>query len=72
MIQSLLLFLAPESTSQATHHSPPAVARPARPLVDRRKTLRFGLSVLGNAFGFGAILVACWFSLQVMQIFIPV
>jgi hypothetical protein len=72
MIQGLLLFLAPETTSQATHHSPPAVARPAKPLVERRKTLRFGLSVLGNAFGFGAILAACWFALQLMQVFIPV
>lgn len=71
MIQSLLLFLAPETTSQATHHSPPAVARPAKPLVDCRKTLRFGISVLGNSVGFGVILVACWFSLQLMQVFIP-
>ena len=72
MIQSLFLLQAPETTSQATHHSPPAVARPAKPLVDRRRKLRFGASVLGNAFGFGAILVACWFSLQLMQVFIPV
>ena len=72
MIQSLLLFLAPETTSQATHHSPPAVARPAKPLVVRRRKLRFGVSVLGNAFGFGAILAVCWFSLQLMQVFIPV
>ena len=71
MIQNLLLLLAPESTSQATHHSPPAVARPAKPLVDRRKTLRFGFSVLGNTIGFGAVLVVCWFSIQLMQVFIP-
>jgi hypothetical protein len=72
MFQSLLLFLAPVSTSQATHHSPPAVARPPKPLVDRRRKLRFGVSVLGNALGFGAILVTCWFSLQLMHVFIPV
>ena len=71
MIQSLLLLLAPETTSQATHHSPPAVARPAKPLVVRRKRIKFGISVLGNTVGFGAILAACWFSIQLMQVFIP-
>jgi hypothetical protein len=72
MFQSLLLLQAPETTSQATHHSPPAVAQPAKPLVVRRKQLKFGLSVLGNSVGFGAILVTCWFSLQLMRVFIPV
>jgi hypothetical protein len=64
MIQSLLLLHAPDTTAQATHHSPPAVARPVQPL-------KFSLSVLGNTIGFGAILATCWFSLQVMQAFIP-
>jgi hypothetical protein len=71
MIQSLLLLQAPETTAQATHHSPPAVPRPVQPLVNRRKQLKFGVSVLGNSVGFGAILAACWFSLQLIQVFIP-
>jgi len=71
MIQSLLLLLAPGTTAQATHHSPPAVTRPVHPLLVRRNRFRFGISVLGNTVGFGAILAACWFSLQVMQAFIP-
>jgi len=71
MIQSLLLLQAPETTAQATHHSPPAVTRPVKPLVNRRNKLKFGISVLGNSIGFGAILATCWFSLQLMQTFIP-
>jgi len=72
MIQSHLLFLAPENTSQATPTSPPAVALAVKPLLKRRKTLKFGASVLGNALGFGAILAGCWFSIQLMQVFITV
>ena len=68
MIQSHLLFLAPENASQATPTSPPAVARPVRPLAKRRNTLKLGASVLGNTFGFGAILAGCWFSIQLMQL----
>lgn len=71
MIQSLFLLQAPETTAQATHHSPPAVTRPVQPLVDRRSKFKFGASVLGNSVGFGALLAACWFSLQLMQAFIP-
>jgi hypothetical protein len=70
MIQSHLLFLAPENASQATPSSPPAVARPVKPLQKRRKTLKFGVSVLGNTIGFGAILAVCWFSIQLMQVII--
>jgi len=70
MNKSLLLFLAPGSTSQATPTSPPAVAWPVKPLVKRWIYLRFGASVLGNTIGFGAILAACWFSIQLMQVFI--
>ena len=72
MIQSYLMFLAPESTSQATSTSPPAVAQPVKPLVKCRKNLKFGASVLGNTFGLGAILAAGWFSIQLMQTFIAV
>ena len=72
MLQTLLLFLAPENHPQATQISPPAAARPAKPLSGRRNTLRFGASVLGNTIGFGAILAGCWFSIQLMQAFITV
>jgi len=70
MIQSFLLFLAPEHASQATPTSPPAVAQPVNPLVKSRKDLKFGASVLGNTIGFGAILTGCWFSIQLMQAYI--
>ena len=70
MIQSLWMFLAPEPTSQATLNSPPAVAEPAKPLSRGRNVLGFGARVLGNACGFGALLAACWFSPQVMQVLI--
>jgi len=70
MFQSLLLFLAPENTSQATPCSPPAVVRTAKPLVPGRSKLRFGFSVLGNTIGCGAIFAACWFSVQLMQVLI--
>jgi len=72
MIQSFLLFLAPGNTPQATPTSPPAVARPVKPLVIRRKDLKFGASVLGNTIGCGAIFAACWFSIQLMFLFIAV
>jgi hypothetical protein len=72
MIQSFLMFLAPGNTSQATSTSPPAVARPVKPLVKCRKDLKFGASVLGNTIGCGAIFAACWFSIQLMHIFIAV
>ena len=72
MLQNLLMFIAPENTSQATLSSPPAVARPAKPLVQHRKNLKFGVSVLGNTIGFGAILAGCWFSVQLMQLYIVV
>ena len=34
------------------------------------KDLKFGASVLGNTIGCGAIFAACWFSIQLMQMFI--
>ena len=70
MNKSLLLFLAPGNTTQATPTSPTADARPVKPLVKRRKNLKFGASVLGNTFGFGVILAGCWFSIQLMQVLI--
>jgi len=70
MIQSLLMFLAAGNTSQATPTSPPAVAQPVSPLVKCRKDLKFGASVLGNTIGCGAIFAACWFSIQLMHLFI--
>jgi len=70
MFQSLMMFLAPANISQATPHSPPAVVRPAEPPVKRRNTLRFGVCVLGNTIGCGAIFAACWFSIQLIQVLI--
>lgn len=71
MFQSSLMFIAPENTSQATPSSPPAVAPPVKPLVQYRKNIKFGFSVLGNTVGFGAVLAGCWFSVQLMQVFLP-
>jgi hypothetical protein len=68
MFESLILFLAPGNTSQATPTSPPAVARSVKPLVLCRKDLKFGASVLGNTIGCGAIFAACWFSIQLMHV----
>jgi hypothetical protein len=68
MLQSFMMFLAPENPSQATHSSPPAVARPAKSLAQRCNKLRFSAAVLGNTIGFTAILAACWFSIQLMQV----
>jgi hypothetical protein len=62
-----MMFLAPANASQATPLSPPAVAQPAKPLVQIRNALRFGASVLGNTIGCGVIFAACWFSVQLMQ-----
>jgi len=62
------MFLAPANASQATPCSPPAVARPAKPLARFRNKLRFGASVLGNTIGCGAIFAACWLSIQLMQL----
>ena len=70
MIQSFLMFLTAENTSQATLNPPPAIAEPAKPLDKGRKSLNFGAAVLGNTIGFGALLAGCWFSLQLMQVFI--
>jgi len=70
MLQSVLMFLAPANAPQATHYSPPAVTRPAKPRVPFRNKLRFGISVLGNTIGCGLIFAACWFSLQLMQLVI--
>jgi hypothetical protein len=70
MLQSLTLFLAPEPTPQATLRPPPAVAKPARPLVHCRTSLEFGFRLLGDTVGFVALLSVCWFSLQLMQTFL--
>ena len=70
MHQSLWLFLAPENVPQATTNPPPAVARPAKPLINRRAEIRFAAAVLGNALGFGIIFAGCWFSIQLMQLLV--
>jgi hypothetical protein len=68
MIQNLLLFLTPENASQATPLSPPAVAKPAKPLAKGLALLKLGAGVLGNTVGFGVLIAGCWFSIQLMQL----
>ena len=68
MIQTLMLFFAAPDSPQATALKPPAVPvalRRAQRGVGRR--LRFAIGVVANALGFGALIGACWFALQVMQ-----
>ena len=72
MLQSLMMFLAPETApAQATPTSPPAVARPVRRRPARGViSLRFVAGVVGNAVGFMALLAGCWMVLQLMQAFL--
>ena len=73
MIHHSTLFLANEGgVSQATHDSPPANHSPARPLNKPGSPVRFVAGVVLNAAGFGMLLAGCWFSLQLMQAFMPV
>ena len=72
MFHSLSLFLAPENAAaQATLNSPPAIERPAgRSRGESGSRARFMAAIAGNAIGFGALLAGCWFSLQLMQLFL--
>jgi hypothetical protein len=69
MNQSFLMFLATENASQATLNSPPASVGPVKPLMQSRKTLSFLIRVAGDSLGLGALLAGCWFSIQLMQVF---
>ena len=71
MTHHLMMFLAPEgSAPQATLTSPPAKDQPARRPRRARASLRFMAGVTANAAGFGMLLAGCWFSLQLMQVFL--
>ncbi len=67
MIHHSILFLAPEgSVPQATTTSPPAVHPPARRPRRAWTRVRFVAGVVGNAAGFGMLLAASWFSVQLL------
>ncbi|MDT8319685.1 MAG: hypothetical protein RQ826_04090 [Xanthomonadales bacterium] len=71
MIQSLMMFFATPEPPQATVLKPSAVPVALRCAQRRAKqSLRFAVSVVVNAVGFGALVGACWFSLQLMQAFL--
>ena len=71
MIHHLMMLLAPEgSAPQATLTSPPAKEQPARNPARAKPSFRFMAGVAANAAGFGMLLAGCWFSLQLMQVFI--
>ena len=68
----LTMFLAPEYCDpQATFTSPPAIKRPARWYWSKGKaSIKFLAGVTVNAAGLGMLFAGCWFSLQLMQVFI--
>jgi len=72
MFHSLMMVLAPEAEPvQATLDSPPAVARSAGPSPARGViTLRLVAAVIGNAFGFVALMTGGWMVLQLLQAFL--
>lgn len=71
MIHHLMMLLAPEgSAPQATLTSPPAKEQPARRPPMTKASIRFMAGVAANAAGFGMLLAGCWFSLQLMQVFL--
>ena len=76
MNYNFLMFLAPETAisrgrAQATIPKPPAASRPV-PGSSSSRFRKFKLiaEVVGNAFGFGGILAACWLCLQLMQTYL--
>jgi len=72
MLHSLITFLAPATVpAQATPHSPPAVATPARRRPARgRVSWKLVASVAGNAAGLLVLLAGCWLLLQLAQVLI--
>lgn len=76
MQSSLISFLAPAAApvrpgGHSVETSPPAVAGPvAAPRRGRAKALRFGLAVVGNAFGFAVLFSGCWLALQILAAFV--
>lgn len=75
MFHSLILFFAPAEPPQATVLEPPA-ARVAwrhtrgEGLLPEKNRIRFVAGIVANAIGFGALVGASWFTLQVMQAFL--
>ena len=73
MFHSLMMFFAPAEPPQAIALEPPA-ARVARRHIEGflpvKNRIRFVVGVVANAIGFGALVGACWFTLQVMQAFL--
>ena len=73
MNHSLISFLVPESSlPQATLTSPPAKEIPVeeRPEQRKGKAIRFMAGIVADAAGFGLLLAGCWFSLQLMSLFL--
>ena len=69
----LTLFLVPEnSLPQATLTSPPANEMPVEdsPEQSKGKWIKFMAGVVADAAGFGLLLAGCWFSLQLMSVFL--
>ena len=69
----LTSFLVPESSlPQATMTSPPAKEKPAqgRPKQRKWKGIKFMAGIVADAAGFGLLLAGCWFSLQLMSVFL--
>ena len=76
MIHPVLMFLAPDNAAtqgltQATLRTPPAYPSQATapgpvaaPL--QLKSVKFIVSVLGNAVGFASFIAGCWLCLQLM------
>ena len=76
MLQSLTLFLAPAATPlvnapQTVQPPPPAVAGvAARRPGGRAASLAFLARVIGSAVGFAVLFGGCWFTLQLLQVFL--
>ncbi|MEE4217961.1 MAG: hypothetical protein V2I48_10150 [Xanthomonadales bacterium] len=71
MIHHLMTLFAPDGGApQATLTSPPAKDQPACHPLRARVSIRFMAGVAANAAGFGMLLAGCWFSLQLMQVFL--
>ena len=69
----LTLFLVPEhSLPQATLTSPPANEMPVEdsPEQPKGKRIKIMAGVVADAAGFGLLLAGCWFSLQLMSVFL--
>ncbi len=80
MIHQFLMFLAPDNAAtqgltQATLRTPPAYPSQATapgPVAapKRLKSVKFIVSVLGNAIGIGLFIGGCWLCLQLVWAFL--